>query len=215
MPQINLLIASTGKKKKVKPSEALQIELPKVASNLLPFLYVIIAVLMIAWFILSFVIMKDKKELANLGKKKGNFSVSISEIKQVSLQKELLKKRVELLESLSSRKVFWSSKLEQVAEFIPQGVWLTEISLDKLEPATKGTKKDKESQLDKFMLSIKGSAYAYKIQDAVSYIGNFNNLLKNNEDFARDFSAIELSNVAKSSIGKTDIMNFEFGLSLK
>ncbi len=215
MPQINLLVTVAGKKKKAKSLESPQIEIAKVAPFFIPISIVMSVVLIICWLILSFFTIKDKKELAALENKKGNLTASVQEIKETSSKREMLSKKVELLDNLSSRKVFWSEKLKNIADAVPQGVWLTEISLDKLNIFPKEKKEEGNGQADKFMLTIKGRAYAYKIQDAVTYIGKFNNLLKEDESFFKDFTSVELSSVAKSSVGKTDIMNFEFSLNLR
>ena len=215
MPQINLLPTVPGKKKKAKSLEIPKVELTRVTSVFLPISYIVIAILVFVWLIFSFFVLKDKKELAALDKKTGNFSVSPQEIQKINLKKEQLKSKVALLEALSSRKFLWAGKLESIAEFVPEGIWLTEVSLDILIMPSSNTSKEKENKQDRYMLTIKGSAFAYKIQDAVSNIGKFNNLLKENESFFKDFVAVELNNVAKATIGKTDIMNFEFDLSIR
>jgi Tfp pilus assembly protein PilN len=217
MPQINLLLTASSKKKKAKALEVSKVELTKAISIFLPISYVAVAILVLVWLIFSFLVMRDKRELAILDQKKSSLTVSPQEIQQVALKKEQLNNKMELLENFSSRKFIWSEKLEKISEFLPDGIWLTEISLDQLAFSSSEEKKDKEKivLLNKFMLTIKGSAYAYKIQDAVSSIGKFNNLMKETEEFSKDFSEITLFNVAKASIGKTDVMNFEFNLMVR
>ena len=217
MPQINLLLTASSRKKKVKSPEAPKAELAKAIAIFLPISYAAVTILVLIWLILSFLVMRDKKEFAILDQKKSNLSVSPQEIQQVALKKEQLKNKTELLENFSSRKFSWSEKLEKIAEFLPEGVWLTQISLDQLAMLSGEAEKDKGDiiLLNKFRLTIKGSAYAYKIQDAVSSIGKLNNLMKEIEEFSKDFTEIKLFNVAKASIGKTDIMNFEFNLSVR
>jgi Tfp pilus assembly protein PilN len=215
MPQINLLTTASSKKKKVKALESPSIELTKVTSAFLPFFYLTIAILVFIWLILSFVVIKDKKELALLEKKRSSLSASPKEISEINQKKEQLTKKSLLLDDLSSVKFFWAEKLARIAEFIPDGIWLTEISLDRINLPSSEAKKEKDSQPDKYVLKLRGCAFAYKIQDAVTLIGEFNNLLKADEKFFKDFSEITLKNVAKSSIAKTDIMNFEFNLFLR
>ncbi len=220
MPQINLLLSGVGKKKKVKSLEIPSIELTKVNSVFLPISYLAIAFLLFIWLIISFVIVKDKRELVALENKKSKLTASPQEINLANLKKQQLTTKSALLDELSSRKFFWFEKLARVALFVPDGVWLNEISLDKdntpSSPAeAKKEKNAGELPLDKYILTIKGSAFAYKIQDAVTLIGKFNNLLKEDKNFAKDFSEVTLSGVSKSSISKTDIMNFEFNLNIR
>ncbi len=217
MPQINLLLTAAGKKKKARSWEGPKAELTSAAPAFVPILYVIIAILLLVWLVLSFIITKEKRELSILEKKVNSLTVSPAQIKNINLNKEQLSNKAVLLENLSSRKFFWAEKLEKISDFVLRGIWLTEISLNKLVSAATDSKKEKgkENQPDRYMLTIKGCAFAYKIQDAITLIGKFNNLLKEDEDFSQDFSKIKLNNVAKSLIGKTDIMNFEFNLILR
>lgn len=215
MPQINLLSSSYSKKKKKdKPLKIPRAELSKISSSFLPVSYAAIIVLSSIWLILSFVVLKERKELANLEKKERALSASPQEINQLILKKDSLNKKIVLLDKLSSRNFFWSDKLRQIAEFIPDGVWLREISLDRKILKVEDSKK-KEVSLPLYLLNIKGGAFAYKIQDAINLIGQFNNSLKQDEQFTKDFSNVKLETVAKSTIAKTDIMNFEFKLDLR
>ncbi|MDP2940175.1 MAG: hypothetical protein Q8O13_08870 [Candidatus Omnitrophota bacterium] len=215
MPQINLLSSGYSKKKRIKSFEPTRIDIAKSISFFLPVSYIVIIILVCIWLILSFISFKDRNELKALEKRLVAASADPKEISEISLKKDSLRRKMELLENLSTRKFFWWDKLSQIAEFMPDGVWLTEISLEKSTPSVSDKKKEKEIIMDEYVLIIKGSAFAYKIQDAVNLIGKFNNSLKQDEKFAKYFSDIILSNVAKSSVGKTDIMNFEFQLILR
>lgn len=218
MPQINLLLTDSSKKKKVKSLESRKEELSRASSAFLSISYVAIGILVFVWLVIAFLVFKDKRELSILEKRKNNLTASPQEISQINLKKEQLNERLALLSDLSSRKFLWAQKLERISEFIPDGIWLTEISLDRVtSPAADAKKektKSKDIAADKYIFVIKGRAFAYKIQDAVTLIGNFDNLLKEDKDFSQDFSEIKLSNVAKASISKTDFMSFEFDLFL-
>lgn len=150
------------------------------------------------WGFLFVTVSKERRTVADLDKKIGSLATSPKEIDAIRQQRSALEKKINLIDTLSSRQFFWFQKMQQLADLIPNGVWLTS-----LQSSQKG---------DTVTLIIRGTSVAVKIDDAVSLIRDFITNLRKNDDFAKDFKNIELrqGDIAKTAIGGMDVMRFAF-----
>jgi len=212
MPQINLLYPTQGKK---MPKTKLAFALPKIevdasaiAKSLAPALTPLIVVLICASLGLFYFSNQKANELAKIDKKATAVKIDPQEALKFKNQQEALEKKISLLEELSSHEFFWVDKMDDLSDCLPRGVWLNDLSLNK-KKITQEVAKGKNEESEQTILTIKGSAIAQRIEDAVSYIGEFVNALKQKPSFSKDFSEIKLNAIYKGTIGKSDVMNFE------
>ena len=214
MPQINLL--STGSKKKIAPSKPSASEFADFFLIRRPLLirsFVCFAVTASLWVAFSYSITKSERTLLELENKVNVLGTNPKEIEKLKDERAALEKKVELIDRLSSRKFFWFEKFEIIANLIPNGVWLTEISSKQEKPLVE--KIDGKQVLssigkEKTILVVKGTAVADKIQNAVGFIGDFIKNLQVNWKFSKDFLEIKLNNATKENIGGLDVMKFDF-----
>lgn len=215
MPQINLLFSSAKKKvtlvaslPKEPKTELLQV-LPAVGIRSA----ICVGICFIVWIFLFVNISKKNHYLSELEGKAQVLNTNPKEIEKITSERLILEKKASLIEQLSSRKFLWYEKLKFVASLIPDGVWLTDIyfkqeKVQRKDSDTAG--KADANTTEKTILVIKGMAVAYKIQDAVSLIGDYIKALQTNQEFAKDFSEIKLNTVSKSTVGGLDVMRFDF-----
>ena len=211
MPQINLL-KSTPKKKTVTIASVKDIRTEFIQiSFLLLIRSAIGAGLCFAVWIVLFINMTVKeKAFHKLEDKVKVLLANPKEIERLRNERSILEKKVKLIDSLSSRRFFWYEKLETISSLIPSGVWLTDLH-SKVEKITNPSQNSQASSFgEKTTLVISGTTVAYKIQDAVSLIGDFINNLQADKNFSADFPEIKLNTATKGTIGNLDVMRFDF-----
>lgn len=210
MPQINLL--SPGLKKSEKQEAATtqlqpgKKDLSKLSSALILHSAVCGGVLLVVWALLFFNIYQKEKTFKDLEGQVASLAANPKEMENLRNEQAALEKKVKLIDVLSSRKFFWNEKLQLLSNLIPDGVWVTDISSRQEGTITPGNPASGE----KTVFIIKGTAVAYKIDEAVTLIGSFIKKLQENQDFSKDFTEIKLNNIIKGSVGGLDVMQFDF-----
>ncbi|MFZ5800469.1 MAG: PilN domain-containing protein [Candidatus Omnitrophota bacterium] len=210
MPQINLL--SPVSKKKIT-RKAIALELPKVdVFSLYPAVFSAVAPLFIILVLISLALfgfnLKKNNDLGKVTLKEQSLAVEPAELINLNQRKVALDKKIVLLAELSSQRFLWSAKLSDISDCLPAGVWLTDLVLSK-KRTQQTSITSVADQKERLVLTIKGSAVAPQIDNAVAFIGEFVNTLKSRQSFAGDFSEIKLGAIYKATIGKSDVMNFE------
>src|SRR3989338_2350541 len=221
MPQINLL-SPEAKKKESRPAivDAAKVELSQLMRTAIAISVICLVAMLFVWTLLLLSISKKEKILVALKKKTEVLATNPKEMERLKKEKVALEKKVDVIDELSSRKFFWFEKLELIADLIPDGVWLADISSvqqksGKSDAKPRTVKLKPETPTEKAVIVIRGSAVAYKIQDAVSIIANFIKRLQENKNFAKDFKEIKLNTINKSILGGLDIMKFELICEVK
>lgn len=221
MPQINLLSPGINFKKKETKGILLtdpHQEFQSISKALIISSSVCLVFLLVFWLILSFQKSTKEKQLVGLREKFKTLAINPKEIDSLNKEKLALEKKIQLIDTLSSRKFYYFEKLQQISDLIPDGIWLVEISIrteKKQMPSGKNKDKNKDKDtgkdiFEKTTLVIKGKAVADTIQEEVESVDIYLDNLKNSNDFAKDFSEIKLNSVAKSTAGNKDIMTFDF-----
>lgn len=209
MPQINLLSPSYGKKAKKPKFEVVSSEKKE---NPLGLAYIVIgaivALMILVWVIMGTKISKYTKELKSLEQKEATFAVEPQKLIKLNEQRDKLFKRLEFLGEFTEKKFLWSEKLDRIAELIPEGVWLTDLSFEK--KVNIADMEGNKALEEKAVISIKGRAVASIIQEAVELVGLFRDRLEEDKSFSMGFKEIKLSSLTKGVLANRDIMNFEF-----
>ncbi|PIQ91288.1 MAG: hypothetical protein COV71_00135 [Candidatus Omnitrophica bacterium CG11_big_fil_rev_8_21_14_0_20_41_12] len=94
-----------------------------------------------------------------------------------------------LTQLLLKQRVLWGEKLNKLSLELPSGVWFNDIAFSKQS------------------IIIQGSVISLKM-DELNLINQLLDSLKADQEFFKDFSSFELSNVQKRSIGSYDISDF-------
>lgn len=209
MPQINLLSPALGKKiRKAKTFALPKVDTSALSKTVIHTTFPLFVVLLGISLILFILVSKKTIELNKLKQQEQSLAINPQELLKLNNRKTSLEKKNNLLAELSSRTFLWTDKLNDLSDCLPSGVWLTEIFLTK-KKVTQENPSGKREEIEWIILSIRGSAIAPQIDDAVSFIGEFVDALKQKTSFAGDFSEIKLNAINKGTIGKTDVMNFE------
>lgn len=205
MPQINLL--STGQKKKDSKPAVVRDTKPEVTKVIRPALIrslICFGIGLIIWAVLLVSAAGKQKILNDLSEKTKVLESNPKEIERVRNERSALDKKVKLIDELSSRKFLWYEKLSQIGTIVPSGIWFTEIT------STKMSSKDLNSGAgERMFFIIRGVAVAYKIDDAITLVGDYIKRLQADQAFSKDFNEIKLNDINKNTVGGLDVMRFE------
>lgn len=101
-----------------------------------------------------------------------------------------------IIRKLATSRIAWSEKLNRLSLDLPSGVWLNELSF-----------KQKD-------FVLKASAVSLQ-KEELTLINKFVDNLKNDTDFFKDFSSLELGPVQRRAVGSYDIVDFDLQAKLK
>lgn len=99
-------------------------------------------------------------------------------------------------QKLFEERICWSEKLNKLSLSLPEGVWFNEISLNQNSFVLKGA-----------VISLK--------KEEMALINAFLDSLKQDKDFIRDFSILEIDVAMRKIIGGYEIIEFNLCGSLK
>src|SRR3989338_11360816 len=120
MIEINLLPESMRKEKKEWPKELL-----------LFFIGVfLVGILILAWIFSSIQIIVVNGKLSRLEREWKELLPITEETSALMEKKQQLEERVAIVETLTNGRLLWAKKLNQLSNLIPEGVWLSSISLE-------------------------------------------------------------------------------------
>jgi Tfp pilus assembly protein PilN len=93
------------------------------------------------------------------------------------------------IQMLNNKRILWAQKLNKLSLNLPSGVWFNEITI---------SVKD---------IVIQGSVISLA-KEEVNLVNKLLENLKADNEFSRDFTSFELSNVQKKNVGGYDIADF-------
>lgn len=125
---------------------------------------------------------------------------------QLEKQKQELEDRLSNLSLIIDKRIFWTSKLDQLPKIIPPGLWLTDLAV-----AEKLLKGDRVSR----SLTIKGVAYHEDPVQEIGVITKFVSRLKENNAFAQGFTEIKLDSMASAQLKEMPVKNFAISCSAR
>ena len=144
MAQINLFSPNLNKKiGKSKTFAVSQVEVSSLSRATLVLVLPLLAVLMVISLMLVFLTGGKTAHLRRVEKKESTLSVDPQELIKLNKRKGALNKKIELLTELSSRRFSWADKLTQISDSLPNGVWLTEITVSSVKIVSADTKQQK------------------------------------------------------------------------
>jgi len=100
------------------------------------------------------------------------------------------------IKQLTDQRIDWAQKLNQLSLKLPSGIWFTSISIS---PSS---------------LTLSGSVVSLQKQE-MALIKRFMDSLKNDKDFFKDFSSLELSSVKTRTIVTYEVVDFNLIGNLK
>ena len=94
------------------------------------------------------------------------------------------------------KSVLWAPKFNIISDVIPKGLWIRKMTLDKAG------------------LTIEGSAVS-KNQNEINNVGLFLSVLKQNNDFIKDFSSLEVNSIQRAKSSSVEEADFTVMAKLK
>jgi len=108
-----------------------------------------------------------------------------------------LNQRLNLISGMTINKsVTWSPKFNAISDALSRGLWLRRMVLDKDG------------------LSIDGSVVS-KSQNEIANVGLFISALKNNDEFMKDFSSLEVNSIQRGENNSVEVTDFTVMAKLK
>ncbi len=114
------------------------------------------------------------------------------QIDEIRGQLQKLKSLDELFQRIGRQRLSLAVRLNIISDYLPQGVWLEELSLSKE------------------IWKIKGSCIS-GLESEMSQIGKFLDALKSAAASGKDFANLELVSVQRRKLGPTELVDFVFG----
>ncbi len=108
-----------------------------------------------------------------------------------------LKKKINMIADMTTRKsVLWAPKFNAISEALPRGLWLRKMTLDKTG------------------LIMEGSVVS-KTGNEINNVGLFLSALKQNNDFMKDFSSLEVNSIQRGKTNAIEVTDFTVMAKLK
>ncbi|MFH1202621.1 MAG: PilN domain-containing protein [Candidatus Omnitrophota bacterium] len=181
MIEINLLPAQLRKKRKVIPN------LPAKVFLILP--SVVVGILIFLHLLFIGIILIEKNQISGLQQEWQALTDKKKEAEDIRSQLGLMEGKLGGIAQLSEGRIPWVVKLNKISDFLPQGLWLTRLSIDAKT------------------LNLEGSAISLKSEE-MSLISKCLQDLKADKDFFADFSDLELKSIQRRYIKDIEVVDF-------
>lgn len=184
------------------PSELLKNKEKKLGRDILRPEYLFLAlpvaacILVTAHLTLFATYLNQRQKLNLLQKKWDNLKPKREALEELKRQYEGLSVDSSLLEQLNIQKINWAEKLNRLSFNLPAGVWFNEIN---------ATRKN---------FFLKGAVISLQ-KEEMNLINQFIGKLKNDSQFFKDFSNLELIFVERQNLGGYEVTNFTLSGELK
>ena len=119
-----------------------------------------------------------------------------SELEVFNAEYALISEDAKAIQQISQSRINWAQKLNLLSLGLPSGIWYNEINVSPKE------------------FILQGTVVALQKEELV-LINKLISNLKNDPDFFKDFSSLELSSVQKKTVGGYDIFDFILQGALK
>lgn len=192
MIEINLLPEELRVKTKEKASKQVVIKSGTGFNAELLFIYALPAVL--AFFVLAHIYfgvvsLSKSGKLTSLNRKWIELGSQKKAFDEFNQEYSAATQDAGLAQLLIKQRGLWAQKLNALSLNLPAGVWFNDISLAKQS------------------ITIQGSVVSLKM-DELNLINQLLDSLKADNEFFKDFTGFELSNVQKRTVGSYDISDF-------
>ena len=212
MIEINLLPKELRKKAAAGPSISLA-SLPgkQIATGLggvLAAVHVVLLLLLV-W---------TQADASHLSSKWQKNTLHRQEVDAIKAEKAKLQERVTAFDTITKDQFLWSKKLRQLGDTVTDGVWLTELYVERkgstLTAPAPGSRTAPSPAPDQLQLVLKGSGAMPDAEGAI-IVSRFMENLKANGAFFQDFKEIVSGALQTRKIRDVEIMDFTVSAPLK
>lgn len=191
MIEINLLPEELKSKVKAKSPEQITVKSNRSFNQDQIFIYAIPALLglfILMHLYLGMLAVFKNSQLASLNRKWSALVPQKKAWDEFNQEYSVLSQDAGLMQLLRSQKIFWAPKLNELSLDLPSGIWFNSILISK-------------------NMTINGSVVSLQ-KDEVTLINKLLENLKADNEFSKDFTGFELSNIQKTSVGGYDVTDF-------
>ncbi|MFH1856301.1 MAG: hypothetical protein ABH836_03600 [Candidatus Omnitrophota bacterium] len=169
-------------------------ELPDFGElKVLPIIIGIVSFLITLYFILGIITSIKVNDLNKLNNEWQAVSGDKEHVDNLKEEIGQLKKKADIIDEITNSRFLWAKKLNQLSDLMIDGIWLDNLSL--------GQRKDRA------VLILKGKVFS-KDKEETALIGDFIKNIRQEKDFFKDFSEIELESIKRRKLGETEVMEF-------
>lgn len=194
MIEINLLPEELRVKTKEKVPEQVQVVVQNPAGFQPDHLFIFAIPVLLVLFVIThiyfgIVTISKNSQLTALNKKWTAFAPQKKVLDEFSQQNSTASQDAGITQLLIKQRILWAQKLNKLSLNLPPGVWFNDIAFNKQ------------------VITIQGSVISLKMEE-LNLINKLLDSLKADNEFYKDFSSLELSNVQKRTVGTYDISDF-------
>ena len=189
MIEINLLPEHLRRKKK---PQFLKTDMLNLSKETIIGLFGGLIVLLIFLHLILFIVTAAKYiQYRSLKKQWAKILPAKEEVDGVLNELRSLQNKLTSIEKVTTgKRISWSSKLNDISDSIPRGLWLTKISL--------GAK----------IFLMEGSAISGKLGNDMASIGVFTTNLKTRKNFMNSLKNLEVGSIQRRQIKSTEVADF-------
>lgn len=157
--------------------------------------------LLILHLVMSFRVNTEEKELERIVSLRPEISLPADTLTSAAIEKkkEEFKSRLSDLDFIIEKRVFWTTKFNELPKVVPPGVWLRNLSLS--DELARGNKFNRS-------LDIKGTAYHQDPARQIEIVTKLVSNLKENQKFSQGFKEIKLDSMTGAEVGGRAVKNF-------
>ncbi|MBL7069102.1 MAG: hypothetical protein ISS34_04520 [Candidatus Omnitrophica bacterium] len=217
MIEINLLPENLRKKKPI-------FQMPEIKITSAPIIIGIAVLLVLIHGLTMLTINLQRRAIDKMSVEWQREKIEKESIELTRRENIKMRRKIDAIEDLMSRKILWAKKLNQLSDLVIDGIWYTSLSIDRktviVEP--KEGASGKSMAMRRFAtervqipyLSIEGEVSS-SYGDELAIISRFIDGLKSEKDFFKDFSNIELDSTTLHEIENVEVMKFNINCYIK
>ncbi|MBA7716998.1 hypothetical protein ES703_126084 [subsurface metagenome] len=181
-------------------------------TSLLAFFLLIIAMGYI--YIDNYYEIKDyRNQLALISKKYDILNKEVFQIMEYKREWDSLQHKISLVSELREKQIWWTPKLQALAELIPENIWIDKLSVQKSTQAPRNLSSPQAQAYSPIILILEGFALPGDNQGFRS-IENFAQQLKENPSFSKIIQEINLTTATRTEREELSAMSFQLSCRL-
>jgi len=181
-------------------------------TSLLAFFLLIIAMGYI--YIDNYYEIKDyRNQLALISKKYDILNKEVFQIMEYKREWDSLQHKISLVSELREKQIWWTPKLQALAELIPENIWIDKLSVQKSTQAPRNLSSPQAQAYSSIILILEGFALPGDNQGFRS-IENFAQQLKENPSFSKIIQEIDLTTATRTEREELSAMSFQLSCRL-
>ena len=181
-------------------------------TSLLAFFLLIIAMGYI--YIDNYYEIKDyRNQLVLISKKYDILNKEVFQIMEYKREWDSLQHKISLVSELREKQIWWTPKLQALAELMPENIWINKLSVQKSTQAPRNLSSPQAQAYSSIILILEGFALPGDNQGFRS-IENFAQQLKENPAFNKIIQEIDLTTATRTEKEELSAMSFQLSCRL-